>query len=194
MFCNSNVQRLSKKSVERKIELDAYGKKKKPAKAASVPTSSAIKHEPDAAAGCYSVKLDHAVDSVALGESGSDFIAINRTLLSKLISNNKELKTTVYKAPMNLKSAINGTNEVPINFVAKTSVTSVVTIFIPSSNQPVIIKAVELIVVNQDMEEVLLGRPFLNSIEFCIQKHLETVDEASTTITSGCSRHRAPSI
>lgn len=47
----------------------------------------------------------------------------------------------------------------------------------PGTNLPVCIRGVEFIVVNQDIEEVLSGRPFFKAIRFDLNKHLEEVSK-----------------
>ena len=46
---------------------------------------------------------------------------------------------------------------------------------LPGSNIPVRVRGVEFIIVNDEMDEILLGRPFLNKIGFDLSEHLRRI-------------------
>ena len=57
-------------------------------------------------------------------------------------------------------------------FFASNSVVLTATIYTPGSNMPVRVRGIEFYIVDQDMDEILLGRPFLNAIGLNLKYHL----------------------
>ena len=64
-----------------------------------------------------------------------------------------------------------------VQFLASRSVVLSITIFLPVSNIPVRIRGIEFLITDQEMNEVLLGRPFLKAIGFNLHQHLREVRE-----------------
>lgn len=52
-----------------------------------------------------------------------------------------------------------------------------ITIILPGSKLPLRVRGGEFSIIDQTMEEILLGRPFLNAIAFNLTEHLERVHE-----------------
>lgn len=168
-----------KTSEKKKKELlDAYWKERKAAKAVRNTEGTSGYEHPDADSGRYRVKIDDAVDAVALGDSGSDFSAITTKILKQMILANPKLKPETLAKPMELQTAINGSAKNQIRFTASQSVSTSITLLMPDSELPVRVRGVDFIVVDQDMDEVLLGRPFLKAIGFNLRTHLEEVGQS----------------
>lgn len=129
--------------------------------------------DPHSEDGRYRVFMDE-VESVALGDSGATFNAIPKTLFEKVIKVNKHIKRSQLPKPIELQNAITDTN-IESSLTASSKCEIPITICIPGSELPVRIRNVEFIVVDQDMSEVLLGRPLLKAIGFDFDEHLRKV-------------------
>ena len=90
-----------------------------------------------------------------------------------MISKDPRLPVKKFNKPLQLAGAFN-TDEGTTVFSSR-SVILTITIYLPGSNIPVRVRGVEFFVVDQAMDEILLGRPFLHSIGFNLEHHLVRV-------------------
>lgn len=116
---------------------------------------------PDASEGRYRILLEDQVTAVALGDYGSDESAISSAVCDKLLASNQTGFPTILADPIKLSTAISSTTSNPITFTASRRVTLSVTIILPNTHLPIRIHGVPFLVVDQEMDEALLGRPFL---------------------------------
>ncbi len=144
---------------KRKELLDAYYNSKKSAKSVRNTESEPIKTEhADATKRRYRVLLADKVETIALGDSGSDFNAITVQNIRNLLNCATHLIPRKFKHPISLSTAV---SDPSINFTSSQSIVISITIVLPGSEMPVRLRGVSFIVVNQHMDEILLGRPFL---------------------------------
>lgn len=148
-------------------------KKSKSAKKVKEVVADNSEGEPDAEEGRYRVLFDDVVETQALGDYGSDFSAMSSKTFEIIQNNVSDVSFETFSEPMKLKGAFE-TDET-ISYSASRSTKLPITIILPGSNIPVRIRGIEFLITDQDMEEVLLGRPFLKSIGFDLTKHLVTV-------------------
>jgi len=146
-------------------------KKNKAAKALSSYTDAS--NLPDAEEGRYRIFIEDNVVAVALGDYGADFSAISQDMAAKVLSSDPKVEFKKFDKPMELECAFK--TDSSVKFTASRSVALAITIVLPGSNIPVRIRGIEFIVVDQPMDEVLLGRPFLKAIGFDLNRHLENV-------------------
>lgn len=83
-----------------------------------------------------------------------------------------DLNAEPFKEPVELLGAFK-TDRAQFTSSAKVKLTF--TIYLPGSNVPVRVRGVEFIIVDDDMDEILLGRPFLRKIGFDLNEHLRRV-------------------
>lgn len=162
---------------KRQFLKEYWDKKKISAKAVKV-SSEIDKYRmplPSAADGRYRVTLEDAVDAIALGDYGSDESAIPFSLLQEVLESEPNVLVVKLNTPTSLATAIKSTKPNPITFTASQTAQLSLTISLPGSNLPVRIRGIKFLVVDQKMDEVLLGRPFLRAIGFDLEKHLESV-------------------
>lgn len=130
---------------------------------------------PNAAEGRYQVMIEDKIQAVALGDYGSDINAIPASIYETVIASEPTITTQTLPKPMLLKLAIANATEQGSDFTASRTSYMSVTIVLNGSNIPVRIRGVEFAVVDQEMDEVLLGRPFLKAIGFDLEEHLQRV-------------------
>lgn len=123
----------------------------------------------------YRILLDETIDSIVLGDYGSNFNAITHDLLTKITTQSNTLPIEGLTPSIQLQTAINGTAYLPIEFTASISMKESITIINSGSNIPISIPGLNFIVVNQEMDTLLLGRPFFKAICFDLHYHLEGV-------------------
>ncbi len=168
---DADKNRFHKEHFEKKKEVKSHAKSVKERKD-EPPKGDAL---PNAEDGRYRVLLEDKVDSVALGDPGSDYSAVSSALFEKVLSAAPGAGTKTFNQPMHLEAAVNGTEDNPIKFTASKSATLSITIALPGSHLPVRTREVGFLTVDQDMGEVLLGRPFLKAIGFDLKTHFEKV-------------------
>lgn len=168
-----------KTSKKRRIELlDEYFRKirsQKSAKSVSKKKQTSTERFADAENGRYDIIIEGKVSSVALGDYGADFSAIPLSLVERVCLPEPKVNLKPMKKKMHLSTAIKSKPDANIEFTASSTVELGVTINLPGSNLPVRIRGVTFLVVDQDMSEVLLGRPFLKAIGFDLNYHLQQV-------------------
>jgi len=159
---------------EKKILYDKFYENRKKNKASKVVSSYTDGSDlPDAEEGRYRIFIEDNVVAVALGDYGADFSAISEDIAAKVQSSDTKVAFKKFDKPMQLECAFK--TESRVKFTASRSVVLSITIVLPGSNIPVRIRGIEFIVVDQPMDEVLLGRPFLKAIGFDLNRHLEEV-------------------
>ena len=107
-----------------------------------------------------------------LGNSVSDFNAIDASTFNQVKKAKSNLKVESFKEPVELLDAFKN-DRTKITSLAKDRLTF--TIYLPGFNVPVRVRGVEFIIVNDEMDEILLGRPFLNKIGFDLNDHLRRI-------------------
>lgn len=71
-----------------------------------------------------------------------------------------------------LGAVVKRTKENPVEFSASREMTFGITIVLLGSNLPVRLRGVKFLIVDQEMDEVILGRPFLCAIGLDLESHL----------------------
>ena len=132
--------------------------------------SDPAKVTPDPEAGRFRVLIEDKVEAVILGDSGAEFSALPDSLMQKVLKVDPEIAVNNFDKPMQLKVAFD--TDKSISFTASRSTTLDITIILPGSNIPIRIRGVEFIITDQEMDEILLGRPLLHSIGFDFHQHL----------------------
>ena len=130
---------------------------------------STVSNQPNADEGRFQVSIEDSVLDIILGDSGSDFNAIAASTLKKVKEAKPSLVVEPLESPIVLVGAFK-TNEDSFSASAKVNLT--ITIFLPGSRIPLRIRGVDFLVVDNEMDELLLGRPFLKSIGFDFKEHL----------------------
>ena len=111
------------------------------------------------------------IDTV-FGDSGSDFNAISSSTLEKVKEAKSSIKTEPFEKPIELHGAFK-TDKVKFTASGKAKLTF--TLYLPGTNVPVRVHGVYFIIVDDTMDEILLGRPFLEAIGFDLNDHLQRV-------------------
>eukprot|EP00171_Calliarthron_tuberculosum_P022992 IDg22992t1 len=119
--------------------------------------------------------LEDKVQVVALGDTGSDLSALPSSIFEIVIKAEPGVVSKVLATPMKFQTAIAQTACQELKFTASRTATIAVTIILPGSNISVRIRGVELAIVDQEMDEILLGRPFLKAIGFDLNEHFQRV-------------------
>ena len=154
------------REAKRAQSMGAFGKKRN-----ASGTSTRPKNERDAQVrdGCYRITLAEVLEVIGNGDYGSDFSAMPRRLLKDLRNAGAIVREQKLNEPLKLSPAIKLPDGVP--FTASASVKIDVRISLPCG--PLRLRNVQFMVTDQDMEEILLGRPLLKCLGFDI--HLESV-------------------
>ena len=131
----------------------------------------------DATEGIYRVIVEDTVSFVALGDYGADESALSAKQFQKVLSAVPNLKSDILPEPLSLSSAIRGSSENRIAFTASQTVDLSITIVLPETYLPIRIHQVPFLVVDQEMDEIFLGRPLLKKLGFDLKSHLESVGQ-----------------
>ena len=112
-----------------------------------------------------------------LGDYGSDINAIPDDIYQKVLQAEPSITVTTFEKPKSLSCAFksDGQEDRILSFTASRSAKLNITIVLPGPGIPVRIRGVEFCVVDQPMDEVLIGRPFLNTIGFNLNDHLNNI-------------------
>lgn len=130
---------------------------------------------PSVADGRYYVTLEDVVEATALGDYRSNNSAIRLAMLQEVLKIEPSLPEENLNAPISLSAAMESTKSNPTNLSACRTTQLPIKIMLPGSNLPVHTRGVKFHVVDQEIDEALLGRPFLCAIGFDLEKHLESV-------------------
>ena len=150
--------------------LDEYHKKKKARQAKTVAAADTQRlGTPNADEGRFRVTLNDCTVETALGDSGSDFSAISLETFNQVKKSSPDLHTEKLEEPLTLHGAFKADMA---SASSSFKVKLMLTISLPGSNIPIRFRNVYFLVVNDDMDEILLGRPFLKSIGFNLVDHL----------------------
>ena len=163
-------------SVERKKELfDEHYKNKGAKKSKAVRSlypSGAQTPSPNE--GRFQISLEDVVIDTVLGDSGSDFNAISSSTFSKVKKAKPSIKVEKFKQPIELHGAFKTDK---VKFTASEKAKLAFTLYLLGTNVPVRVHGVQLIIVDDTIDEILLGRPFLKAIGFDLNDHLQRVHE-----------------
>lgn len=118
----------------------------------------------------YDILLHNTIKAVAVGDTGSDVNAIDARLYQMVQGSNHALRTSVLERPLSLNCAINTSKDV--QFTASKRIEISITIMLPGSKLPLRVHKVPFLIVDQNMDEAIIGRPFLKRIGFDLHDHL----------------------
>jgi hypothetical protein len=113
------------------------------------------------------------VEVVALGDYGADYSAISKDLLQQLTTTGYNVGMYQLPKPIKLAACVKSTRAGDIEITADRMVRMNIVISLPCG--PLRLRRVEFLFVDQEMEEVLLGRPLLAALGFDLTSHLEKV-------------------
>lgn len=116
--------------------------------------------------------MEDDVETVALGNYGAYFSAIDTEVVVQVTKLHPNVTVETLVEPMGLRVAVNGTPKTPLEFTASKKITMWITIHVMDTNLPVRIRGLKVLVVDQNMDEISLGRPFLRAIWFDLQNNL----------------------
>lgn len=166
----------------KKTLLDEYHEKhnSKKVKVLKSADSDSESDEPDsqggqkhtAGEGRYQISIEDAVQTVALGDYGADISVLPGKIFDEVKEIENGLEHTMLEKPIRMELACKSM-QVEVKRTARLSIT----IHLPGSNVPVRFRGVEFFIADFEMDEVLLGRPFLNSIGFNLDTHLLQVSK-----------------
>ena len=122
--------------------------------------------------GRYQVTIEDTVPAIALGDYGSDESVLPSKLMKEITTADPSVKIDTLPEPVQLELA---DKKVHVAVVKTTRLTIV--LYLPGSNIPVRFRDIQFYVAECEMDEILLGRPFLNSIGFNLDRHLEKLGE-----------------
>ena len=161
-------------SAERKKELfeEHYNNKRAKKSKAAKSLYPACAQTPCPNRGRFRIALEDTVLDTVRGDSGSDFDAILSSTFSKVKDAKPSVKLEPFKKPIELHGAFK-TDKVKFTASGKAQLTFA--IYLPGTNIPVRVHGVSFIIVDYNMDEILLGRPFLKAIGFDLNDHLQRV-------------------
>ena len=118
--------------------------------------------------GGWSCGIEREIEAIALGDIGADNRAIPRSVIKSLRQAGVRIPAKKHlNAPLHLDAAIKLAGNVA--FTASAIVKLRITISLPCG--PLRLRNVELLVIDQPMDEILLGRPLLRCIGFNLDIH-----------------------
>lgn len=118
--------------------------------------------------GGYSILLPGNIQCTAIGDNGADQSSIAKSIVSKLRKSNVDLKEEKFPEPMRLEPAFKLPKNV--SFTASSTIKIDVQVILPCGK--LLLRNTPFLVVDQEMDEVLLGRPLLKHIGFDLNDHL----------------------
>jgi hypothetical protein len=127
----------------------------------------------DPTKGRYKVRLAEFVEVVALGEYGADYTAISKDLLQQPTTAGYNVGMYRLPKPIKLAACVKSTRAGDIEITADSMVRMNIVISLPCG--PLRLRRVEFLVVDQEMDEVLFGRPLLAALGFDLTSHLAQV-------------------
>ena len=116
--------------------------------------------------------MEDTVLDIALGDSGSDLNDSDASTSCKTKKTKPSVWVESFKEPIKLQGKFKS-DQTKFTSSAKARVTF--TIYLPDSSIPLRVRGVEFIIVNDKMDEILLGRPFLNIIGSDLSEHLQRI-------------------
>ena len=128
--------------------------------------------KPYGSQGRFRIALEDTVIDTVLGDSGSDFNAISSSTFEKVKEAKSSIKTEPFEKPIELHGAFKTDK---VKFTASSKAKLTFTLYLPGTNVPVRVHGVYFIIVDDTMDEILLGRPFLEAIGFDLNDHLQRV-------------------
>ena len=119
--------------------------------------------------GRWSSMIEGLVPCSALGDIGADESAIPRCILNNLSHEGIQVRVEQLAQPIRLSAAVQLPDQVSFSASARLKLS--ITLSLPCV--PLRLRRVEFLVVDQDMDEILLGRPLLRCLGFDLGDHLE---------------------
>jgi len=130
---------------------------------------------PSGMSGRYSATLADKVEVVLNGDYGSDHCALSEKHLAKCAAAGIFVSVLPLDTPISMAVALNGNDTEQLKFQSKRKARISTTLNLPTG--PLRLRNVEYLVFEEDMDEVLLSRPLLQSIGFNLDDHLASVRE-----------------
>jgi hypothetical protein len=156
----------------KKTLLDAHHDKKKDDNAKKGKLGkTVVLQNPDGAAdpkgvnGGWKVILGEVTSAIALDDIGVDYSCIPRSLVDKMKKAGAQIKETFLDKPVYLGAAI-----VDVSIKANSVFATHLTMYLNCG--PLRLRSTEFLVVDDEMDEVLLGRPLLTMVGFDLDDHL----------------------
>lgn len=131
---------------------------------------------PNLEEGSFTVLLENCTEVTALGDCSSVPSEISSQTRDKLQTDVPSIKCRTFSKAMKQDTEIGGA-AVNILFTASRDLTLSIKIFLTASQLPVRIRGVRFLIIDQAMNEDLLGRPLLKTLKFYLRHHMETVRE-----------------
>lgn len=168
---------------EKKAEMWETWKAKKEATAINLRAKSLTTNQKDASTevynGRYDIVIEGTTNTVALGDYGSDDSALPASLFQQVLKNSPSLPIEILSPPATISVAIyNGDSKARDIFSSSKKTRLSIIIMLPGSSLPLRIHGVPFYIVDQEMDEILLGRRFLHQIGFNLKDHLVRVASA----------------
>jgi hypothetical protein len=113
------------------------------------------------------------VEVVALGDYGADFSAICTDMLAKIVNAGNYVEAARLPDPIRLAACVMSTTMGPVEITAESIIRCNIVLNLPCG--PLRLRRVEFLIIDQEMDEVLLGRPLQASLGFDLTSHLEKV-------------------
>lgn len=126
--------------------------------------------------GRYRVTLAEKAECMGIGDYGADFSTMSSSTLHKFKDAGSDTEFRTFNTPLNVCTADSSVGKNP-SMTVSSAVTVSITLILPGSQLHVYIHGVEFYVVDTEMDEELLWRPFLQAIGFELTSHLKAVGE-----------------
>lgn len=150
--------------------MEKYSNKKTSAKALKCVKECA----PNPEEGRFTVLLEDSTKVTVLGDSGSYHSALSSVAWNRLKEDVPDVESSTFSKPMQTEAVIGGSSAY-ISFTDSRDAEITLTIILPGSQLPVRIRGVRFLIIDQTMDEVLLGLPLLKALKFDLRQHLEQV-------------------
>lgn len=118
--------------------------------------------------GRWHATIENKIQCTALSDIGADHSALPKSIIDSLIKGGQTLDISPLNPPIGLCGAVT----LPDSSNATTSAMVKLSITIQLPCGPLRLRRVEFLIVDQDMTEVLLGRPLLKCLGFDLGSHL----------------------
>jgi hypothetical protein len=179
---NHRIKECTNTSEELKQQLlhEFYANKRKNAgKTSAVVLQSAdgtLDHS--CANGRWSATIGEITRVVALGDIGADYSCIPRSLVPTIIQDGVRISESKRPSTVSLEGAVKNSH-----ITAKSIFRADLTLQLNCG--PLILRQTEFLVLDQEMSEILIGRPLLKAIGFDLEAHLETNRDVLNNSTFG---------
>lgn len=165
------------KEMQNQFLDEFFGSKKKRDKstklAALRSTPTGVPNEEE---GRYAILLND-VHAIGLGDSGADMSAILISVFNEIRRKHPKTPFQQFEKPLVLEPAVKVRGQTGV-LTASGKTKLSLTIVLPNTGLPVRIRDVDFLISDEEMAEVLLGRPLLKAMGFDLAKHLQKVGGA----------------